>query len=247
MKFFTIITLLTLFLWADGVELIKPDRVRIVDFDQCRSEVCVKKSVDVDLTNIEWLDSILLENMMDKKAPQLNNKEKIDYLRLASLRMVEIDFLESQGSSTNYELIDSEIFLYQRYDLATFKRYSYSYTGGAHGMLSVLYNVVDMQEKRILTLDDIVSFKNREKLASKLLEVYKIEHEEYIDTFLPKRLKERLDYIMVDNFYFKEYSIVFVYDPYHIGPFSDGAMEIELFFDELKDICLPKYIKKIST
>lgn len=242
MKIFIAMVFLTLFLGADQIELIKPSRAKIVDTNRCNPKKCVKVKIDVDLTNIEWLDTIVLEYVLGQNTLLLNNKEKIDYIKLLSQKIVDTVLEEPQEFDVNYESIDSEVFLYQRYNLATFKGYHYSYTGGAHGTHGVFYNIVDMQNKKVLTLDDIVSTSNRKKLAQKLLDVYKMEHEEYVDTFLPKTLGEQLEHMLVDNFYLKEHSIVFVYNPYHIGPYSDGVMEIELFYDELKDICLPKYI-----
>lgn len=158
-------------------------------------------------TNINWLDKLLLEwsisgNTTENLEKNFNNtkKEMLEY-RLGS---------SEQTASLN--------FIGQKERLATFSRYDYTYAGGAHGMFSESYFIVDLLDHKVLTLQDFFSDKN--KLENILWETYVNSN---ATPFINKS-----DFYVSNDFYFASDGVHFVYPPYAIGPFVEGIMEIKL-------------------
>ncbi|MFN8255226.1 MAG: DUF3298 domain-containing protein [Bacteroidales bacterium] len=138
------------------------------------------------------------------------------------------------GSYTlNYELIRSSKIIYNNNYFLSFEIESYVYAGGAHGLPNMKYLHFNMKTGDTVGIDDIFSPESKLKL-SEILENKKNEMEANgINVFFDDARIEA-----IDNFYFKDNVLCFVYNPYEIGPFSSGFITIEVPADEIKPLLL---------
>ncbi len=134
------------------------------------------------------------------------------------------------------ENFSSDIVLNQN-DFLIIKAADYFYEGGAHGMFTVDYVVYDLQTGEQWNVDDII-LKNKADELSKILYT-KVEPASLFDdgdkTLYPS-----------DIVYFTMKNIIFVYNPYDVGPWSSGVIEATVGFDEIKDFLTEKFKKRIN-
>ena len=107
--------------------------------------------------------------------------------------------------------------VYSCKDFASFKIFSWSYSGGAHGMPDT--HVGTVRNGRILTLADLPE--NINLLWKKALKSHPCF----------KTIKKYCDFAekkpqMTDNFYLDDKGVHFIYQPYEIAPFSTGTIDI---------------------
>lgn len=162
------------------------------------------------------------------------------------------------------------VFLNENY--VTYKKYSYYYTGGAHGNYTSFLQTYNRQTGESVDLEDIIIpeklDKVREQVASHMAAKYPIYSsvssvEEYLDSL--NRWKGLTDISVVMGFEkgnerkqitLKNYPIndpgihgaglVFTYEKYHLTPGCDGCPTILLTFDEIRD-CLKEPFNKYNS
>lgn len=232
-------------IFANDIPLIKPTLEVISDSTKCadekNKEQCSKVYNSVEFTGIDWLDNRLIyiedkNSLPLKEKLEIRKKENKSWLENAIKEVVEYEV------SMGYENISKTTFLHQRYDIATLKSYYYSYLGGNHGMYGYSYIIADLKDKKLLSLDDIVIKDKKKDLAKLLLNDYLYKYEdEFGQNFLPKDENEKLENLLVDNFYFDEDGIVFAYNPYYIGPYSEGVINLKVRYEELKNILKDRF------
>jgi Protein of unknown function (DUF3298). len=230
----------------------KPGAKLIVDF------VYVNKSNDDSLKtflNGEFLAICLDEKRIDTDINSVVKKYADTYI--TEYRMdLEPMFLEDQRANNRedqqtiaswydyYQNIKSSIQLYKK-DLLIYKASFYEYTGGAHGMEHTNFLNVDLENKHILTLDDIFVEDYSETLTQFLWEqlmkdnnVSSREELEHIGYGLIGNVEP------VENFYLDKTGITFYYNIYEIAPYSTGPVEIKLPYESISG--LMKEVKIIS-
>ncbi len=140
------------------------------------------------------------------------------------------------GSSTSMEVI------YNGDKLLTLAYLNYSYEGGAHGNYGTMLKVYDLEEKRILNLNDL--FKPdyeaivNQALDQSLRKAYNIPDN--------KGLSEVLfdDTIAVnDNFGLTPKGIIFNYVPYEISAYAVGEIRLYIPFEDLKEVLKEEILK----
>lgn len=150
------------------------------------------------------------------------------------------DVMEDEGEEYdfmhNYEYDTKGYTVYESASRMSYCVEQYMYLGGAHGVNTRLFTNFALPSGDILTQDDILQGNYREPMH--LLMLRKIVEQDD-DVALVKDIEEKGYYPQEiypnDNFYFTDSTIVYVFNPYDIGPYAFGEIEIELSFDELKD------------
>jgi hypothetical protein len=129
-------------------------------------------------------------------------------------------FLTSESSEQVY---------YNQNDILIVANRYYTYEGGAHGMYGCTYLHHDLQKNKEITLEDVF-IKDYQKILTPLL--LKKSKELNIpllsDTIEP-----------TENFLLSSKTITFVYQPYEIASYADGIIEIEIPYQEIKEILKP--------
>ena len=115
----------------------------------------------------------------------------------------------------------------------------YSFTGGAHGNGSLKYVNVDLHQKKIIGVEDIiidtVAFK---KLGEAKMRAFFDLSED--DSFMEVGLTTE-EFPMTDNLGFTENGVILFYNSYEIGPYSMGTVDLEFTYEELIGIIKDEY------
>ncbi len=139
-----------------------------------------------------------------------------------------------ESGSMNWTLLKFMHILYNDNYLLTYYLLNYAFTGGAHGLETQQYTVVNIQNGTALTLAEIFN-KGFEPhltviLTRKLKEMFKLSPEDkltdhgfFVDDISPG-----------SNFYVTGNGIGFYYNHYEIAPYSNGPTDILIPFNELK-------------
>lgn len=121
---------------------------------------------------------------------------------------------------------------YQSPDTLTIAHYFYTYTGGAHGMHGTRYIVLDLKQNKQLKLDDIISKEGRSALPQLLARCFRKTYGlKPTDPLTAGGLFKNIIQPN-DNFYITQKGIGFHYQPYEIGPYALGDVELFIPFTE---------------
>lgn len=242
---------------AQQTPLIVPQLLEVVAQKKClqedEQEYCAEIRIDWERTGVDWLDQALLA----KLAMAETEPAQLPLAAQAQLQLIKQQadawLVESYAEITQareaeepyfigFDYSDSIRFIAQRNHLASFKQFSYSYSGGAHGMYSTSYALFDLNTHKQLLLADIVQRSADATLLQALREVYLVDYADYAESWLIDDLTEQAQTFLTDNFVFNEQGITFSYAPYVLGPFSEGEVRLTLDYVLLKDILKPEYI-----
>lgn len=220
------VEIVELFNKSEDVKLSKEQKA---EFERESSAVQVFASIPK--TNVAWLDQLLLAKVFSTLGVGLTQlkAEEITKDELTQILQQRYDTLMSDIKEQPAVAMSSSLesyYLGQRNNIVSFYFFSYDYYGGAHGMFMTHYANVDINKKKVITLNDLIDPRNQDKVKDALWEIYSIErldeNGEY-NGFIAKN-----DFRISENFYFGLNSIRFVYPVYELGPYSEGEVEIEL-------------------
>jgi hypothetical protein len=133
----------------------------------------------------------------------------------------------------NWELLRFTHVLYNDNHILTYYILSYAFTGGAHGLETQDFRVVDITTGRALTLSDLFlpGFETglSQLLTSKLKEQNKMPETARLSDngFFVDEVKPNT------NFYITNRGIGFYYNHYELAPYANGPSDIFLTFEEL--------------
>jgi hypothetical protein len=110
------------------------------------------------------------------------------------------------------------------------------YTGGAPGMQNKDYYVFSLEDKRRLSLGDIIRDEAKQALDDQVEEALRTRME--IPAWIPLSEKgffeDSVDRLA--DFFLSPQGLGFQWDPYEIAPYSMGYIEIVLPYDQLQDL-----------
>lgn len=112
-----------------------------------------------------------------------------------------------------------------------------TYTGGAHGLSTHTLLNIDSRTGREITLNDIFTENFETTLTERLTErLAKDAGATSIDELKEWGYTALSDMYPTENFMLGKDSIIFLYNPYEIAPYSLGHIKVALGYDEIKDI-----------
>lgn len=196
-------------------------------------------------THYDWLDNLLIRNTLLKTEDKINNQitgtEKDDALKLLEKAYQEskAELIEAGGIGIS----DTSQMVYsgQRGNIATFTQYLSNYTGGAHGEYGTNYLNVDLTKKTVISLDSLMSKAHQDQAKSLLWNAYlerthMVAQDEKAEPFTAKA-----DFHLVDNFYFADDGIHFVYPVYELGPYAEGEITLVLYWNDANKLVSNEY------
>jgi len=142
----------------------------------------------------------------------------------------------ASGASFNWEKMISMSVIYNSNYMLCLEYLVYGYTGGSHGMTNISYDIIHLDDGRLLTFADVfdvcIEGELSDLLTSQIRKDYKIPDE------VP--LKEAGFFVdKVDpnhNIYVNGNGVGFLYNSYEIAPYSQGATHIFLQWNQLQGI-----------
>ena len=195
-------------------------------------------SISTLKTNIEWLDTLLLEQISKNADGKPRSREQLiaDYQK--EYDEAKKEMLESPIIGVD-ETLDLA-FSHQRGKLAVFLINYYSYGGGAHGVGGYHYLNIDLETKKLLSFDDVFKPNQQAKLKELLWERYtrygEVKDEE---AFTSKDAFE-----VTDNFYLDHDGIHFVYNVYEIASYAEGPQELVIEWWNASSLLKPEFLQK---
>ena len=140
------------------------------------------------------------------------------------------------GASFNWEKVISMSVVYNTNYMLCLEYLKYAYSGGAHGMTNISYDIIYLDNGQLLTYSDVFKAESDEKLSeiltTQLRKDYAIPEEVklteagfFVDQVMPNR-----------NIYVTGNGIGFLYNSYEIAPYAQGATNIFLEFKQIKEL-----------
>jgi hypothetical protein len=154
---------------------------------------------------------------------------------LTTYKATETDLDTSEGipASASWSADADMKVVYNHYPYLVLESFSYEFTGGAHGNYGAIYQVLDLEKRKIVTPDDLFKPGYKEAFGPFLERAYrkmfKMEEDE--------SLKDQLlvDVIPVNNnFLLTDKGVGFSYTPYEIGPYVLGQVTLFIPFRDIK-------------
>ena len=156
-----------------------------------------------------------------------------DYTSMYETGEMEPDF------SANWEINDDIDVVYNQKGLLVTINSLYEYTGGAHGLFSILCIVYDYTTESLVTFEDIFTGEYEKALVElinkKVREQFEMSAGESFESkgFFVDEIP------LTENFALYSDHIYFVYNIYEIAPYAMGSIEVEISYTELSE-----YIRK---
>jgi hypothetical protein len=145
-------------------------------------------------------------------------------------------YKETMASSFNWQSLKFLHILMNGLHVLSFYIDHYAFTGGAHGLQTREYTVVNLWTGKEVRLKDIFKENSETQLSSILSD--KIHEKNHLPT--TQSLKDAgffTDTIKpTDNFYITREGIGFFYNQYDIAPYTSGSIDVFIPFNELKDL-----------
>ena len=150
--------------------------------------------------------------------------------------------LEVMGERLNYELLADMRVAYLSHRLMALSFAVSSYTGGAHGNHATFYRPLDLQNRKVLTLTDILKREGIQQLRPLLENTYRRQHGLEPGQSLHEDGGLLVDKIEPnDNFYVTGKGLVFSYSPYEIAPYAAGEVVLMIPYTQLHAYLQPAF------
>lgn len=134
---------------------------------------------------------------------------------------------------------------YNSANLISIVQYYYTYNGGAHGFYGHDGYNLDLSTGNLLILTDIIDAQNLDELAKlgeeKMIEEYEVKKITDIGLF-----EDHLSISNEQDFYLTPDALVIEFDPYEIGPYVMGDIEIFLPWNEIEKLLTKYFTNKIN-
>ncbi len=207
-----------------------PEQIGAVDISQlCDSIISIVNYNSTAEINSSHINPVI--------ANYVNNPEEAEYF---SLQPVDsIPYSDDLTRAYSHSLDISFSSLTRR--LAIIKTEHYAYTGGAHGIYASSYMIFSLADgiARHLAFSDLFlpdsSHKLLEAITSALMHKYGVDTPSDLDSVG----------IFTDNLhvstdiYISDYDIIFHYDPYDIGPWAMGIIDVPIPYYNISEFLTP--------
>ena len=141
---------------------------------------------------------------------------------------------KNTGPNLNWESLQFMHILYNDNHFLTFYIISYAFTGGAHGLETSEFYVVDLQRGKIVTLSDIFTTGYEKQLPSMITAKFKEMNSLRADQKLSAAGFFIDDVLPNENFYMTGQGIGFFYNHYEIAPYAYSPNSCFIPFGEMK-------------
>lgn len=249
-----------------GPPLIEPHPLSIFAQQQCLTEAetdyCADLRLELDTTGLPWLDFVLLQqlsltdpNCEDDAATSCATtiaedaqtlQQQLQQNARTSLAEQYAEIQAARAADDPYSIQlehhDNLRFIAQRHQLASFKQFTYNYSGGAHGMYYTRYLLFDLMTRQQLQLDDLLLAGVRPLLFQALRQHYQQDYADYVENWLNGTEAEQQAALLTDNFIFDAHGLNFSYPLYALAPYAAGEVRLSLSYYELSDILKPEYL-----
>ncbi len=116
-------------------------------------------------------------------------------------------------------------------------QHGYVYAGGAHGVYGDTYFIFDMKDKKRITLNEVADLAALTPLAKAAYDDYNRTQDLY-----EARQGTDIELSEVRPFYFAPDGLVLVFNPYELGTYAEGIIELKIPYEKLSGVVDKKYL-----
>lgn len=213
---------------------------------------CPEVNIQYLASNHAWMNTIVndLVNEIatdgrDMSAPAIE-RGKSKSKSAAAVKISLDEFTQSQlddlpaDSMLHYSIDVQPDYLGHVGDLELFEVSSYLYLGGAHGMPYVEYVLLDSNNKRRLTLDNLLIASAKPKFEALAYDAYKNWVKDFTNDVA--EYEKNWPFSMTDNVSLNDQGVVLKYQSYAIAPYASGQPELVIPYNKLAGILRPQYL-----
>jgi hypothetical protein len=143
---------------------------------------------------------------------------------------------ETGGASFNWEKVISMSVVYNNNYMLCLEYLKYAYSGGAHGMSNIAYDIIYLDNGQLLTFADVFE-EGTETALSELLTKQLRKDYEIPDDVTLKEAGFFVDKVDPNrNIYVNGNGLGFLYNSYEIAPYAQGTTNIFLEFQQIKNL-----------
>jgi hypothetical protein len=152
--------------------------------------------------------------------------------------------LKEGATAYTMDVDDKLLVAFQSAKILSLAFTNYAYTGGAHGNYGTSYTSIDLTSNKVLVLDNMINETGKKVLRSLLEKNFRKQYDlKPVDSLSEGGLFEN-KIEPNENFYVTGKGIGFCYNPYEIGPYAMGEINIFIPFTDLENY-LKESFKKL--
>lgn len=217
---------------------------------------CTK--INIELAKIEpvWIEQIVNKKITNDDNPKLIKfKQTLDEFvgeHLALVNDIKENAPKNQGKQENDELSYPTYAWSEKIELlpsvnnvAQIVVHSDAYMGGAHSLPTISYLVFDMDLQSQIEFDDVIKPEKHELLHGLYYQAFKDYLAKELNIKKEKDIKEYEEtwkFQLSDNFYFHKDGLAIVYQPYEMGSFAQGFIELIVPYEKLSESMRVQYL-----
>ncbi len=141
-----------------------------------------------------------------------------------------------KGASFSWQKMVNMSVVYNSNYLLCLKYIKYAYSGGAHGMTNIAYDIINLDKGNTISFNSIFKKDSRDTLTTILTKKLRKDYN------IPENMTLKEAGFFVDsiepnhNIYINGNGIGFLYNSYEIAPYSNGQTNIFLKFNEITSL-----------
>ncbi len=159
----------------------------------------------------------------------------------------KLNSFEDKDSPIFQWIKSSEVFIQlNQQQLFSFAVADYAYTGGAHGLSTKRFIVLDIKNLNQLTIGDVFKAEALNKLPDLLEKSLRIQYQISADSSLHSAGFFVVKPEITDNFWLSAAGVGFYYNSYEIAPYSFGHTPILLPYSQLEGLLKPEIVSRLN-
>lgn len=223
-----------------------------IDNEESDGNFCTK--IDIHLAKIEpvWIEQLVNKEITNDDNPKLIKfKHTVDefvnehLLFINDLKTVAKENGEEFSHAPSYAWSVKPEIVSSVNNVVQISLIGDTYMGGAHGMPFLEYLLFDMDLQTQIGFSDVI-------FSEKVNDFHELAYQSFKE-YLNKELKINTDseikdyestwkFELTENFYFGKDGLVLVYQPYEMGSYAQGFIEIVVPYHQLGDILKGQYV-----
>ena len=200
-----------------------------------------------------WIDAALIKQL-DSTTNSTDNLETVtaklnklffeDYKKEYSSEPIDTTGKEPVYSFFNESSV-TQLPRMNSYNYLVLEIMPYLYMGGAHGMSAINIMNFDMDAKRVMNFNDVF-IKDTAGLSDIIESNFRKQYNVPAGKSLDNGLLFIKKFYTTPNFGFNEKYVYFIYNPYEIGPYALGSVEIRVPYVEVAKMLQPVFKQRMK-
>lgn len=228
------------------------DEVRAVPNDTSSPTATITKNILVPVNNAadnSWLPGQIVKIISDDTLHKTSDVvAAAKYSNTSFIKSYKEDIknnAEMASSATaNYEDYLHLSVLYNENGFVTIDKNFFGYTGGAHGFGGDLYYCLDVVNKKLLKLSDVLTSDSAQLQLVVEAAFRKARGLSKTDSLNEILFENHL--ATTTNFYFTPTGIGFLYLQYEVASYADGTFSVFVSYSDLKKYIQPSFAKRMK-